>query len=505
MRRTIVALFAVLVGIATTSPGATQTPQVVVSPVVVGQSASSELTAPAARYHELRMTAGQSVRINVRSEAFQPLVSVGRLNNGVFEELAFWRSGASDARIWFVAPGDGAYAIQVASFAPFGFGTYTLDVSAHPVGPAPAVTPIALGEALSGRLAKGGARIGDRLYQVFKLTTTERLQRVEIEVTAEGFRPALDLNLVPTETLPRLGSSTANFSTPALVRYYRTFPVPGEHLLLVSAVGADDEGSFSLVARALPRPSAALPRAVVLTESAQGRLVLDETVVPSEVLGGGFRPYALYELRGRRGEKYDISVRAEGFPPRLELGGRVSGGFAVLRSSGVSRPGEVRLSHEFESNEVLLLRVSPHLDGRIGLGATPEESSFEIRAGRVTTETPPQRRAGQSFRIDVFACEGVPDADARAQRIVDMLRQRGWAPEGVTIADVRKRALSEATNRSAGYGLSDDRLRADRDEQDLAEAVIAQLARAAPPLPLQAGNSPGTASPNYLSVFVCRR
>jgi len=116
-----------------------------------------------------------------------------------------------------------------------------------------------------------------------------------------------------------------------------------------------------------------------------------------------------------------------------------------------------------------------------------------------------EARMALSWRIDVFACEGVAGAQARADRVAALLSEQNQLSSAdglqVPIGRVQVRTLSAAVNQRPGYQVDRDEIRAEASETAEAEALRAFIAsRQGPQLALRRSTTPTV---SYLSIFMC--
>jgi hypothetical protein len=103
----------------------------------------------------------------------------------------------------------------------------------------------------------------------------------------------------------------------------------------------------------------------------------------------------------------------------------------------------------------------------------------------------------KSLNIDVFGCETSRNADVLAKRVEQTLREAGAKGR------VRARILSESINRSPGYRVGGNVIRAEAGEREAASALKAVVD---PVVPGEGGFTVGLsrqATPGYISLFVC--
>ncbi|HRP11392.1 MAG TPA: toll/interleukin-1 receptor domain-containing protein [Terricaulis sp.] len=165
------------------------------------------------------------------------------------------------------------------------------------------------------------------------------------------------------------------------------------------------------------------------------------------------------------------------------------------------------LNQQLTEQRQELLAVSRQLENasRSANEATPGPLPGPLQAPAATNQEVERMardaRMALSWRIDVFACEGVAGAETRANRVAALLSEQPDDVLSVPIGRVRVRALTAEVNQRRGYQVNRDEIRAEASETSDAEALRAFIAaRRGPQLALRQS---GTPTVNYLSIFIC--
>ncbi|WP_420129115.1 hypothetical protein [Longimicrobium sp.] len=114
------------------------------TPIRLGENATGELEEGDAELEDGRWydayvytgRAGERLRVDLRSEAFDAFVAIGRMVDGTFTEIASNDDAEDgeglDSALEVELPEDGRFVIQATSFSPGGEGAYQLSVSTPP-------------------------------------------------------------------------------------------------------------------------------------------------------------------------------------------------------------------------------------------------------------------------------------------------------------------------------------------------------------------------------------
>ncbi|KAK0349582.1 hypothetical protein LTR94_032524, partial [Friedmanniomyces endolithicus] len=137
--------------------------------------------------------AGQRFIVTLNSEAFDPIVKVGRMNGADFDEIAQNDDGPDtglNSRLVFTAPTAGDYIIRATALDD-ALGRYTVGLKPAPA--APPAKPIAVGDTVDGALGSntGSNDEGERA-EFYRFSATSG-QRVAIELSSRDFDTYLTL------------------------------------------------------------------------------------------------------------------------------------------------------------------------------------------------------------------------------------------------------------------------------------------------------------------------
>lgn len=456
----------------------------------------------------IQLAPDRPVRISVESPDFDVMVRVGRMRRFIYTTLAADDNSGGGTNAWLsYSPSEaGEYVVRVQPAQGQDIdGDFTLRISPAQRSAESAPRAIALDQAAQGTFSRTGMRDArDFPTESFLVRTTAANTRIAVEVTADGFDPVVVLEPVDRTQAARPGAAR-RIRTTQQVKYYQLLRVPGEYRLIVSAMSASAEGTYSLSVRRLPEPGAQ-PRPTIIRggQPQSGTLVLRNAQGTSPMIeeregGVGFRPYAIYRLNGRAGATGVVRLSGE-FDTYLEMGALTPSGFAVSAANDDISPGSdlnSALAYSFASDGYLDFRVSPIVSGYEGAYTI----SVETGQDAAPPESPPERLAG--FDVDVFYCAGPTGAAnrERGQAIVGALAQADNLG-GAAVGRVRLRELTEDVNSRAGYRIEVDEVRAESGERPFANAMMEHV-HSTSAIRLALGGAPTTETPGYVSVFTC--
>lgn len=161
----------------------TPPPAAVSRPLAFGVPASGTLAEGGPRledgdklYDQYTFTAaaGERVKIETKSSAFDSVVQIGRLSGGNFEEVKSDDDSGGDknARLLAVLADAGEYVVRVHGFDKDARGAYTVSLDRlPPPAAAPRPKPIRIGQVLRGELTTGSATYDEfRAYDYYELS-----------------------------------------------------------------------------------------------------------------------------------------------------------------------------------------------------------------------------------------------------------------------------------------------------------------------------------------------
>ncbi|MDI1326738.1 MAG: PPC domain-containing protein [Brevundimonas sp.] len=340
----------------------------------------------------VRARSGERFAIDLTSEDFDPVLRVGRMENGAFTELAMNDDGPDtglNSRLVFTAPAAGDYVIRAASLNAAGQGGYTLAVAQ---GPEPAPTQaIEIGATVQGELtASDGKSESGRAADAYRFAGREG-QRVRIDMSSSDFDTYLQLFDDNRVSLAEDDDGAAEGTDSRLTF---TLSRTGDYIVEARAFSEDTGGySLSITEIEPERP----PQALAFGETLQGEIG-DGDSIDSE--NRGFDAYALTGLAGQRIQGI---MRSGDFDTFLQIG-RAGAEFEALASDddGLGEGTDSRLSYTLPDDGDYVLRALPL--GTEGKGLY----SLEL------VDRGPQPRPG-SLLVGATARGTLTEADATAE------------------------------------------------------------------------------------------
>lgn len=324
-----------------------------------------------------RAREGDRFRIDLTADAFDPVVRVGRLRGGEFDELAMNDDGPAtglNSSLFFVAPAAGDYIIRAMPLTAGGEGEYRLTLSE---GPEPAgVQSIQVGATVEGQLAEGGGNNPDgALAQVYRFSGSEG-QRVRIEMSSDDFDTYIELFDEARVSLAEDDDGADGTNS----RLSFTLPRTGAYLVEARAF-SDGTGAYSLsIAEIEPERA---PEPLVFGATIQG------DIGDGDPKDGDDRAFDAFSFAGVEGQRIRAIMRSGDFDTYLQLG-RAGATFEPLASDddGLGEGTDSRLSFTLPEDGAYVLRALPlGADGKglyslelVDRGPQPQPGSLLVGA-----------------------------------------------------------------------------------------------------------------------------
>jgi hypothetical protein len=314
--------------------------------------------------YAITLTEGQSVEFVLRSQAIMPLlaVGVGRLPDdfslSAYDEAL--ESDDADARVQFVAPGDGEYVVVVASTDNARLGGYTLESREWAPPPPPPPRPIAFNQAVPSELTRdGSARLPEgQAFELWRFDG-EGGQALRISLVSDAFDAFVSLGRMRDGVFEELvydddGGENLN----SLLTF--TLPESGQYVIQARSFGPSGIGPYEL------RVDVPRSRERARIGDANG-WVVHGALGDASATDDSFNAYQDYEFPVRRNRRYAVTVTSSEFTPIVDVG--------EIRRRGEVRevdyyqdddprlPGQVEF--DASDNGRYLLRVRG-FDGRVG-------------------------------------------------------------------------------------------------------------------------------------------
>ena len=304
-----------------------------------------------------RARAGDRLAISLASEAFDPVVRVGRVERGGdFEELAMnddAPGGGLDSRLIFTAPDGGDYVIRATGLAPESAGAYTLKLEEGPAA-APAAA-IAVGDTVQGELtAEDGVNDQGAHADVYRFQGRAG-QRIAALLSSEAFDTYLELFRETEGGRVSIAEDDDGAGEGTNSRLAATLEDAGTYVIEARAF-SDGVGAYTLSLTETAPPPPATPLA--FDETVQGEITAEDAKADDG------KAYDAYGFSGAAKQRVQIIVRSGDFDSYVEIG----------------RPGE-----DWEALASDDDGLGEGLDSRLNF-TLPDDGDYVIRAMPLATD-----------------------------------------------------------------------------------------------------------------------
>ena len=296
-----------------------------------------------------RARQGERIAVALDSEAFDPVLRVGRMTDGAFVQLAENDDGPDsglNSRLVFTAPDAGEYLIRVEPLTATDAGAYSLSLQE---GPAPAAAQsIAIGGAVDGQLTESdGKGEGDTPADAYRFEGREG-QRVRIDMTSDDFDTYLELF---DENRASLDEDDDGGPEGTNSRLTFTLPATGAYIIEARAF-AEATGDYSLSIAEVEADRPADP--IAFGASLQGE------IGESDPRDDEDRGYDAFTFSGREGQRIQAIMRSGDFDTFLQVG-KADGEFSALASDddGLMEGTDSRLNFTLPEDGDYILRALP--------------------------------------------------------------------------------------------------------------------------------------------------
>lgn len=296
-----------------------------------------------------RARQGDRIALSLNSDAFDPVLRVGRMEAGAFVQLAENDDGPDtglNSRLIFTAPDTGDYLVRVTPLGAAGAGAYSLGLQEGP--PPITAQSIAIGATVEGELtAADGKSESDTPADAFRFEGREG-QRVRIDMTSSDFDTWLELfddNRVSLDEDDDGGPEGTDS------RLTFTLPRTGAYIIEARAF-SDTLGDYSLSVTEVEPDRA--PDAIAFGASLQGE------IGESDPRDDDDRGYDAFTFSGREGQRIQAIMRSGDFDTFLQVG-KAEGEFTALASDddGLMEGTDSRLNFSLPEDGDYVLRASP--------------------------------------------------------------------------------------------------------------------------------------------------
>ncbi|MDY6924375.1 MAG: PPC domain-containing protein [Pseudomonadota bacterium] len=296
-----------------------------------------------------RARQGDRLSLSLDSEAFDPVVRIGRPATGAFAQLAENDDGPGaglNARLIFTAPETGDYLIRVTPVGAGGEGAYTLRLQEGP--PPIAAQPIAIGDTVDGELTSGdGKSEGGAPADAWRFDGREG-QRIRIDMTSGDFDTYLELFDDARVSLDQDDDGGPEGTDSRLTL---TLPRTGAYVVEARAF-SEGVGDYSLsISEVAPERA---PDSLAFGASLQGEIDDDDPRDDDD------RGYDAFTFQGVEGQRIQVIMRSGDFDTWLQIG-KAEGEFTALASDddGLMEGTDSRLNFTLPEDGDYVLRASP--------------------------------------------------------------------------------------------------------------------------------------------------
>ena len=299
-----------------------------------------------------RAGADERVQIRMNTEAFDPVLYVGRRSGSAFEELASNDDGDDglNSRILFTAPEAGDYVIRAAALSSDGEGAYVLALSDAPE-PVP-LTPLAVGDEIEGVLDETATMDDYGSGYVGYAFTAQAGQRVAFAMSADDFDTYVELGRQTPAGFEVIASDDDGAGEGLNSRLVHTFEEAGVYEFRARSLGGSGVGPYTLeVSEVAPDPE---PAPLAFGRSVEGEISDDSAQGSS---GGRFDAY---RFSGEEGQRVQVTMRSGDFDTYVEIGS-AEGEFSALAfdDDGLGEGLNSRLNFTIPETGDYIVRAQP--------------------------------------------------------------------------------------------------------------------------------------------------
>lgn len=325
-----------------------------------------------------RARSGERVLISLDADDFDPVVRIGRMNGGMFEELAQNDDGPDselNSRLVFSAPANGEYVIRATSLNGAGGGAYTLKLEE---GPEPAAAQaMEIGGSVEGRLSEDdGKSASGSAADRYRFRGREG-QRIRVSMSSDDFDTYLEL-FDETEASLATDDDGAGDGTDSRLTF--TLPRDADYVVEARAF-SDATGAYDLSIEEIEPEKA--PDQLAFGSKIEGEVGEGDSTDNEE------RVFDAFTFSGREGQRVQAIMRSGDFDTYLQIG-NAAGEFETLASDddGLGEGTDSRLNFTLPADGDYVLRASPLGSDAKGLyalelidrGPQPEAGSVLVGA-----------------------------------------------------------------------------------------------------------------------------
>lgn len=297
-----------------------------------------------------RARSGERFALSLDSEAFDPVVKVGRMTaDGGFEELAENDDGPDaglNSRLIFTAPDNGEYLVRATSLNLSETGGYSLRMEQGP--PPIAAQGIAIGDTVQGQLTESdGKSAGDARADAYRFQGREG-QRIRIDMSSGDFDTYLELFDGNRVSLAEDDDGGPE-GTDSRVTF--TLPRSGDYIIEARAF-SDATGDYELAISEVQPDKA--PETLAFGATIQGEVTEEDSRDDDD------RGFDAFTFSGREGQRIQATMRSGDFDTYLQVG-KAGGEFEALATDddGLREGTDSRLTFTLPEDGEYVLRASP--------------------------------------------------------------------------------------------------------------------------------------------------
>jgi hypothetical protein len=296
-----------------------------------------------------RARTGDRFVIDLGSEAFDPVVSVGQMRSGEFVELGINDDGPDtglNSRLVFTAAEDGDYIIRAMPLSAGNEGAYVLALARGPE--LAAAEPIAIGDSVEGTLTEVDSKgVGGATADSYRFSGQEG-QRIRIDMTSNVFDTYLELFDAIHVSLAEDDDGGPDGTNSRLTF---TLPRTGDYIIEARAF-TEATGRYSLSISEIEPEKA--PEALPFGSPIEGEI--DE----ADSTDNNDRGFDAFVFQGVAGQRVQAIMRSGDFDTYLQIG-RAGTEFSPLASDddGLGEGTDSRLSYTLPEDGGYVLRASP--------------------------------------------------------------------------------------------------------------------------------------------------
>ena len=309
--------------------------------------------------YSFRARAGERFVIDLVSEAFDPVVRVGRMQAGEFEELAMnddTLETGLNSRLLFTAETAGDYIIRATPLSAGSEGPYTVTLERGPE--LAAAQTITLGEPVNGALSEDdGKGTAGSTADIYRFEGQEG-QRIRIDMSSDEFDTYVELFDAGHVSLAEDDDGGLEGTNSRLTF---TLPRTGAYFIEARAF-TESTGAYSLSVSEVEPEKA--PEILPFGSTIQGEI---SEADPTDIDDRGFDAFS---FEGVAGQRVQAIMRSGDFDTYLQIG-RAGAEFTPLASDddGLGEGTDSRLSYTLPEDGAYVLRASPLGSGGEGLYA----------------------------------------------------------------------------------------------------------------------------------------